>query len=81
MSNILHSIDRLCTCICFKLLTFNVILARYIKLLQFYLVELPYRKNADSIQDRYKGTYGYGIVQGLQFYIFGVVLVISMKGW
>ena len=81
MSNILHSIDRLCTCICFKLLILNAILARYIKLLQFHLMELPYRKVADSAQDRCKGTYGYSIVQGLPFYIFRVVLVISMKGW
>ena len=57
----------------------HFILAKYLKLLQFNLMEIYCRVIALSAQIGSKGTNGHAILQGLLKYVFVVVLAIFVK--
>ena len=65
------------SCLCSML--WHILLVGYVKLMQFYLMELHHKVVALSSQVRSKGTYGHVLVLRLQLYIFRVVLAIFVK--
>ena len=72
----LPSIDVLCTWRGFKLSTLYVMFARFIKLPQFYFMELHYKGVTLRSQIRSKSTYNYTIVQGTIIHIYGTIIFV-----